>query len=54
MLEMLSLLKKMTTFIITGINTLYFKSNYTMTKVLESSHGNHWKNLIYIFKLTIK
>lgn len=33
MLAMLSLLKKMTTFIITGVNTLYFKSNYNMKKV---------------------
>lgn len=43
MLEMLSLLKKMPTFIITGINTLYFKSNYNMKKVFKSSHENHWK-----------
>lgn len=54
MLAMLSLLKKMTTFIITGVNTLYFKSNYNMKKVWKSSHGNHWKNLIKIFKITIK
>lgn len=41
---MLSLLKKMTTYIITGINTLYIKSNYNMKKVLKTSYGNHKKN----------
>lgn len=54
MLAMLSLLKKMTTYIITGINTLYFKSNYNMKKVLKTSYENHKKNLIKISKLTIK
>lgn len=61
--QLLSLFKKMTSFNITDINILYFKSNEIMKKILNDFHGNHCKksdidfqtynNIIrYIFDLT--
>lgn len=43
MLEMVSLFKKMTTFIIIGFNILYLKSNENMKKDFNSFHGKHCK-----------
>lgn len=48
--QLLSLFKKMTSFNITDINILYFKSNEIMKKILNDFHGNHCKKSDIVFQ----